>query len=120
MSTRPPESRLFRPTDSFEDLSTMTLSLQEALAREKMLEDKLVIVKSMISKNIGKSHTDLLRLFEDIKEELMNLFEHRESINNQSKDDGAIEKLGTEIHGLKKEIKVLEEHNRLFKEIIKL
>ena len=51
--TRPSESRLFRPTDSFEDLSTMTLSLQEALAREKMLEDKLITVKSMISKNIG-------------------------------------------------------------------
>ena len=53
---RPPESRLFRPTDSFEDLSTMTMSLQEALSREKMLEDKLILVKSMISKNIGKSH----------------------------------------------------------------
>ena len=72
--TRPPESRLFRPTDSFEDLSTMTMSLQEALSREKMLEDKLVLVKSMISKNIGKSHTDLLRLFENIKNRMVQVF----------------------------------------------
>ena len=57
--TRPSESRLFRPTDSFEDLSTMTLSLQEALAREKMLEDKLITVKSMISKNIG-NYNDIM------------------------------------------------------------
>ena len=104
---RPPESRLFRPTDSFEDLSTMTLSLQEALAREKMLEDKLVMVKAMISKNIGKSHTDLLRLFEDIKEELINLYDQREAFN--SKDDpGVVEKLGSELHTLKKEMKQIE------------
>ena len=86
--TRPPESRLFRPTDSFEDLSTMTMSLQEALSREKMLEDKLVLVKSMISKNIGKSHTDLLRLFENIKEELLNLYEQREVINSNKAEEG--------------------------------
>ena len=107
--SRPPESRLFRPTDSFEDLSTMTLSLQEALAREKMLEDKLVTVKSMISKNIGKSHTDLMRLFEDVKEELMNLFEQREAIVASTKDDTAIEKLGAENHNLKKDLKQLEQ-----------
>ena len=107
--TRPPESRLFRPTDSFEDLSTMTLSLQEALSREKMLEDKLVLVKSMISKNIGKSHTDLLRLFEDIKEELINLYEQREVINANNKEDGTVDKLLSENHALKKEIKNFEQ-----------
>ena len=37
----------------------MTLSLQEALAREKMLEDKLITVKSMISKNIG-NYNDIM------------------------------------------------------------
>ena len=106
---RPPESRLFRPTDSFEDLSTMTLSLQEALSREKMLEDKLVLVKSMISKNIGKSHTDLMRLFEDVKEELMNLYEQREATADiRQEGGGAVEKLGAENHSLKKEIKHLE------------
>ena len=106
--TRPPESRLFRPTDSFEDLSTMTLSLQEALSREKMLEDKLVLVKSMISKNIGKSHTDLLRLFENIKEELMNLYEQREVINSNKAEEGMVDKLVNENHALKKEIKGYE------------
>ena len=39
--------------DSFEDLSTITMGLQEALAREKMLEDKLITVKNMINKNIN-------------------------------------------------------------------
>ena len=66
----------------------MTMSLQEALSREKMLEDKLVLVKSMISKNIGKSHTDLLRLFENIKEELLNLYEQREVINSNKAEEG--------------------------------
>ena len=31
------------------------------MAREKLLEDKLIKVKTMISKNIGKSQTDLIR-----------------------------------------------------------
>ncbi len=66
----------------------MTLSLQEALAREKMLEDKLVKVKTMISKNIGRSQTDLMRIFEDIKEELMNLYEEREAVVAHQRDDG--------------------------------
>lgn len=105
---RPSESRLFRPTDSYEDLSTMTLSLQEALAREKMLEDKLMMVKSMISKNIGKSHTDMLRIFEDIKEELMHLYQEREAIVAHNKDDGAVEKLGVENVTLKHRVTELE------------
>jgi chromosome segregation ATPase len=116
IGTRPSESRLFRPTDSFEDLSTMTMSLQEALSREKMLEDKLIKVKSMISKNIGRSQTDLMRLFEDVKQELINLYEERESIVANSKDDGAVEKLGTENHNLKKQIqeleRLLQDHNQ--------
>ena len=48
---------------------------QEALSREKNLEDKITKVRGMISKNIGRSQTDLMRAFEDIKEELMNLYE---------------------------------------------
>ena len=69
----------------------MTMSLQEALSREKMLEDKLVLVKSMISKNIGKSHTDLLRLFENIKEELLNLYEQREVVNSNKAEEGMVD-----------------------------
>ena len=68
----PSDSRLFRPNDSTEDLSALTQTLQDALTREKMLEDKLVNIRSMISKNIGKTHTDLLRLFENMKQEIMN------------------------------------------------
>ena len=70
---RPSESRLYRPDDDeFQDMFAITASLQEALSREKYLEDKIVAVKSMISKHIGRSQTDLMRIFEDIKEELMN------------------------------------------------
>ena len=87
---RPAESRLFRPTDSFEDLSSMTLFLQEALAREKLLEDKLIKVNTMISKNIGRSQTHLIRIFEDIKEELMNLYEERVAVAATQKEDGGV------------------------------
>ena len=80
--------------DSFEDLSTITMGLQEALAREKMLEDKLITVKNMINKNIGRSQTDLIRLFENVREELLNLYDQRETIVANSKDDSAIDKLG--------------------------
>ena len=71
------------------------MGLQEALAREKMLEDKLITVKNMINKNIGRSQSDLIRLFENVREELLNLFDQRETIVANSKDDSAIDKLGT-------------------------
>ena len=70
------------------------MGLQEALAREKMLEDKLITVKNMINKNIGRSQTDLIRLFENVREELLNLYDQRETIVANSKDDSAIDKLG--------------------------
>ena len=41
-------------------------------------------VRGMISKNIGRSQTDLMRTFEDIKEELMNLYETTVAIQNAS------------------------------------
>ncbi len=45
VETRPSESRLFRPSDSsLEDIQAVTATLQEALAREKALEDKIVKV----------------------------------------------------------------------------
>uniref|UniRef100_A0A0K2V9X4 Putative LOC100881837 [Megachile rotundata] n=1 Tax=Lepeophtheirus salmonis TaxID=72036 RepID=A0A0K2V9X4_LEPSM len=79
--SRPSSSRLFRPHDSMEDLHAVTQTLQESLSREKMLEDKLLKVKTLIGKNIGKSHTDLLRLFENIKEELMQLYSERSQLS---------------------------------------
>jgi len=78
--TRPPQSRLFRPTDSFEDIHTITASLQESLSREKMLEDKLLVVKGMTEKHIGRSQSDMIRLFDSIKQELTNMFEEREAV----------------------------------------
>ena len=60
--------------------------------------------------SIGRSHTDLMRLFEDVKEELINLYDQREVIVANSKDDGALEKLGAENHNLKKEIKQFEQN----------
>ena len=74
VESRPSESRLFRPPSDItatDDLHALTQNLQDALSREKVLEDKLVRVRTMISKNIGRSHTDMLRAFENIKEELM-------------------------------------------------
>jgi len=78
--TRPPQSRLFRPTDSFEDMHTITASLQESLAREKMLEDKLVKVKGMTENHVGRSPSDMGLLVDSIKLELSNMFEERESV----------------------------------------
>ena len=51
-----------------------------------------------------------MRLFEDVKEELINLYDQREVIVANSKDDGALEKLGAENHNLKKEIKQFEQN----------
>ena len=48
----------------------------------------------MINKNIGRSQSDLIRLFENVREELLNLFDQRETIVANSKDDSAIDKLG--------------------------
>ena len=37
------------------------------------MEDILVRVKAMIHKNIGRSDVDLMKTFEDVKQELMSL-----------------------------------------------
>ena len=51
-----------------------------------------------------------MRLFEDVKGELINLYEQREATaNNAAENGGAVEKLGAENHTLKKEIKHLEQ-----------
>ncbi len=78
---RPSESRLFRPSDTHDDLHSITLTLQEALTREKLLEDKLVRIRTMVANSIGKTHTDMLKLFEKMKQELTQLYEEREGVN---------------------------------------
>jgi len=85
--SRPQQSRLFRPTDSFEDIHTITASLQEALAREKMLEGKLVKVKGMTEHHIGHSQSDMVRLFDSIKKELTSMFEEREAVASNTDND---------------------------------
>ena len=48
---RPSTSRLYKPSDSFEDLSVVTSNLQNSLSREKFLEDKLILFKSLVLKH---------------------------------------------------------------------
>ena len=48
---RPSTSRLYKPSDSFEDLSIITSNLQTSLTREKYLEDKLIMFKSLLMKH---------------------------------------------------------------------
>jgi len=50
-SKRPSTSRLYKPSDSYEDLSIVTSNLQTALTREKYLEDKLLLFKSVLMKH---------------------------------------------------------------------
>ena len=66
--------------------------MQESLSREKLLEDTLIKVRGMISKNIGRSQTDLMRAFENIKEELMNLHDSS-SVEKQNITEGIDEKV---------------------------
>jgi len=47
--TRPATSRLYRPTtDNFEDIGLITKNLQDSLSRERILEDKLVQILSLV------------------------------------------------------------------------
>ncbi len=64
-STRP-----FKANAPEDDLAVLAKTLQESLKREKCLEDKLNHVRDLIGKNIGRTHTDLLKLFEKMKTEL--------------------------------------------------
>ena len=94
VESRPSESRLFRPPSDItatDDLHALTQNLQDALSREKVLEDKLVRVRTMISKNIGRSHTDMLRAFENIKEELM------AEVVGGNMENAALEKVGLQM-----------------------
>jgi len=74
-TTRPQHSKLFRPMESIEEVNLINQSLQESFNREKQLEDRLLKVREMISKHIGRSQSDMVRIYEDIKEELMKPYE---------------------------------------------
>ena len=68
----------------------MHANKKESLAREKHLEDKLLKVREMISKNIGRSQTDLMRAFENIKEEIMSVKEEDHAVNQDGIDEKVI------------------------------
>jgi len=72
---RPPESKLYRPTESFDEVNLMNQNLEESFNRERALEDRLLKVRGLISKHIGRSQSDMIRIYEDIKEELMKPYE---------------------------------------------
>lgn len=83
--TRPPQSRLFRPTDSFEEVHTISASLQESLAREKLLENKLMNVKRLAEKNIGQ--IDSANVLENIMNELASTLEAQEVVTGNTDTD---------------------------------
>ncbi|XP_023336582.1 sarcolemmal membrane-associated protein [Eurytemora carolleeae] len=74
-SSRPTHSKLYRPTESYDEVTLANQNIQDSVRREKLLEDRLLKVRGMISKHIGRSQTDMIRIFEDMKEELMRPYE---------------------------------------------
>ena len=78
----------------------VTQTLQEALTREKILEEKLIKIKTNVDKNIGKTHTDLLRLFEKMKQDLSSLYDTDGIMLNF--DAAAYEKVRINIHYITK------------------
>ena len=52
-----------------------------------MLEEKLVSVRNIASSHIGRSQTDLSRVFEKIKTELGQLYEERAENFRQEEND---------------------------------
>lgn len=67
-SKRPSSSRLYKPSDSYEDLSIVTNNLQTALTREKYLEDKLILFKNLIKKH--SENLDYSLLIKDLQSAL--------------------------------------------------
>merc|ERR1711884_748584 len=66
---RPSQSRLYRPTDSFEDLSIVTTDLQSSLGREK--EDKLINIKNIVIKH--SESADFSAFIDEMREEVENM-----------------------------------------------
>ena len=80
--SRPSKSALYRPTDSFEDISIVTTDLQTSLGREKVkkrkfnnsfkvLEDKLISIKNLVLKHASSS--DFTSFIEEMRDEMENL-----------------------------------------------
>jgi len=69
--SRPSQSRLYRPTDSFEDLSIVTTDLQSSLGREKALEDKLINIKNIVIKH--SESADFSAFIDEMRDEVENM-----------------------------------------------
>merc|ERR1712106_380317 len=95
---RPSTSRLFRPSDSYEDVSIVTTNLQSSLSREKLLEDKLISFKSIITKH--SEAVDCQGLLTDLRKEVNGSYDE---LNIRSKHE----------HDEKKLDKVLKENKEL-------
>jgi len=82
---RPSTSRLFRPSDSYEDVSIVTSNLQSSLSREKLLEDKLLSFKSIIMKH--SEDVECKSLISDLQREVNGSYDEL-NIKNKLEHDG--------------------------------
>jgi len=82
---RPSTSRLFRPSDSYEDVSIVTSNLQSSLSREKLLEDKLLSFKSIIMKH--SEDIECKSLISDLQREVNGSYDEL-NIKNKLEHDG--------------------------------
>eukprot|EP00090_Calanus_glacialis_P001102 TRINITY_DN10775_c0_g1_i5.p1 TRINITY_DN10775_c0_g1~~TRINITY_DN10775_c0_g1_i5.p1 ORF type:complete len:650 (-),score=199.32 TRINITY_DN10775_c0_g1_i5:285-2234(-) len=88
---RPSTSRLFRPSDSYEDVSIVTTNLQSSLSREKLLEDKLFSFKSIITKH--SEDMDCKALITDLQREVNGSYDELNIRSKQEHDEKKLDKV---------------------------
>eukprot|EP00092_Neocalanus_flemingeri_P001703 GFUD01001818.1.p1 GENE.GFUD01001818.1~~GFUD01001818.1.p1 ORF type:complete len:625 (-),score=203.65 GFUD01001818.1:374-2248(-) len=88
---RPSTSRLFRPSDSYEDVSIVTTNLQSSLSREKVLEDKLISFKSIITKH--SDDADCKALISDLQREVSDTYDDLSITTKQQHDEKKLDKV---------------------------
>lgn len=88
---RPSTSRLFRPSDSYEDVSIVTTNLQSSLSREKLLEDKLFSFKSIITKH--SEDVDCKALITDLQREVNGSYDELNIRSKQEHDEKKLDKV---------------------------
>jgi len=88
---RPTTSRLFRPSDSYEDVSIVTNNLQCSLSREKLLEDKLISFKSIITKH--SEDVDCKSLIVDLQKEVTDSYDDLNITSKLQHDQKKLDKV---------------------------